>query len=1095
MSDTRKYQNENPVDVDLFGGKGHEQVARAIANVLISDSSQHLIGIEGSLGAGKSTVIKIIDGLVKPHNFQMVTFDADRYHTNLKPALISLIEAELKVLIGKNDKYRLAKLTTVVEVALGKRFEYTKETSSNVPIPSVIFAFLLIASAFQTKPTLEFFFKWMGNVADLNKLTGFASLLIWISPALFYGVMKFCGNNIKLGDLVKKNSEDKIKEVINVNREVGAMELREAFGTFASLIPKGKALVLVIDNIDRVSPEIARELWSDLEILTSLGSKQFRILLPYSEEHLARALEKSSDDESASGKEFISKRIPVPFAAPPIVTTGWREQFDEYWSDTLPEIDGKDGVKDLIDIWAPKVTPRYLKSLVNRIGAKIDSCPEPSKELNGASCAAYLMSVRDKGVNILDFLSSQERSTLHDEDIRKVKASHKVLTKHAGQRDIWAKQVSALHFQTTFEIAQSELISEPIRAAFNAYDSDAIIDLSSLLGFEVFFKQKIESTHPSDLIKVFDAVVQADEEDGLISMYLKDINHELQNAIDEEYSYDQELIDSYKNLQDSNIDISLKIPKSDQHKVTKQIMELWKELNALKPGSLYEYEQDLMEALKECYAYSQITGMSPSFIRKPIAEFIVRVLYDMAGELKGWDIEGLLSKLNLVELFTVACRHQTSSVLANSILKPLMGRMQVGLLDEVEVHNFVETIDVRSALLSELVSLMPYSREWFESDDSGVTQRLIDRYYSDEGSDYTDDVTLEAYLCLCIASSIREFAPHRSINFINVNNQRVSQRIDTWLSDELVKYDNSLLNLPDFLAFTKLEKILSWCKESEISNLLLPALETLISDCRVNRLNVDSFLTDNYVYMRDNFVNISASELLDWFGPWAKFIKKSFLDWNDVLIDDVLTHRPVELFEVLTSHFDSQELSENDWHQRMKLSHQTFRVIAKSLAESGYKVKNQKVLHAALKSAPFQETRYDAELLGNLALLLDGPKQSGIRTTLRSKLFKVDTTNEQRSRIIDFFPNLVTMPSISGEVMEQEVTVFLEEVISKKNAHELDWLMSQPKDKSGWNLESWSQEGIKGLQEVFENDPEQHTLKVYGEFLDFLNKLNAVPTI
>lgn len=1089
MLDTRRYQNERPVEVDLFGGQGHQQVASAIADVLISDSSQHIIGIEGSLGAGKSTVIKIIDGLVKPHNFQMVTFDADRYHTNLKPALISLIEAELKVLIDKKDKYQLAKLTTAVEVALGKRFEYTKETSSNIPTPSVLFAFFLIASAFQTKPTLEFFSKWMSDATDLNKITGFASLFIWVLPLVFYWLMKLCGNNTKLGDLVKKNSEDKIKEVINVNREVGAMELREAFGTFANLIPKGKALVLVIDNIDRVSPEIARELWSDLEILTSLGSKQLRILLPYSEEHLARALEKSSEDESVSGKEFISKRIPVPFSAPPIVTTGWREQFDEYWSDTLPDIDGKFGVKDLIDIWASKVTPRYLKSLVNRIGAKIDSCPESSEELSGVSCAAYLMSVRDEGVNILDFLSSHDHLTVNDEAKRKIKATHKVLTKHAGQRDVWAKQISALHFQTSFEVAQSELISEPIRVAFNSYDAGSIVGLSSLLGFDVFFKQKIESTSPSDLIKVFDAIAQAEKGDDLVSRYLEDVNHELQYASDEEYSYDQELIDSYKNLQHSDFDINLKIPQREQNKVTKQVMDLWQELNNQISGYSFDDEPIFMAALKQCYAYSQLTGISPSFVKKPTSEFIVRVLYNMAGELKEWDIEGLLGKLNLIELLRTACKHQTSSEPVNPILNTLMKRMKVGLLSDVKIEDFVEDVDVSDTPLSELIVLLPYSQGWFDSDEGGITQRLIDRFDSEDKLEKADDYSSGSYMSLCIAAAIFELSPTQSINHLNHNNnRRITQNIDDWLNDELVKHDISTMNLPDFLSFTGFEKILNWCKESEISGFLLPSLEALIMDNRVNRLSVDEFLLDHYLYMRENFERISASELLDWIGPWVRFIKKSPLDWSCELVDDILIHRPAKLFQFLTNYFDSPELQEDDWHQRIKQNHNIFKAIVKSLSGSDYKMQNQKALHNALKSAPFQGSRYNAELIGYLTQLLDKPKQSGIRTTLRSKLFKGDTTNEQRSRIIDFFPNLVTMPSINGEIMEQEVTVFLEEATSKEDEYEIDWLMSQPVGKRGWNLESWSEEGIRGLQEIFENEPDQYDSKVYGEFIERLNK-------
>ena len=107
MDASRRYQNEKPVDTDLFSGQGHKQVADAIATVLRSDSSQHIIGIEGNLGAGKSTVINILKQQIEASGFHIVTFDADQYHKNLKPALIKTIETELKNIFDKKIRFNL----------------------------------------------------------------------------------------------------------------------------------------------------------------------------------------------------------------------------------------------------------------------------------------------------------------------------------------------------------------------------------------------------------------------------------------------------------------------------------------------------------------------------------------------------------------------------------------------------------------------------------------------------------------------------------------------------------------------------------------------------------------------------------------------------------------------------------------------------------------------------------------------------------------------------------------------------------------------------------------------------------------------------
>ncbi|HFQ5128654.1 TPA: P-loop NTPase fold protein [Vibrio vulnificus] len=135
MGTSRNYQNEKPVDSDLFSGQGHKQVADAIAKVLYSDSNQHIIGIEGNLGAGKSSVINILKNEIETSGFHIVTFDADQYHKNLKPALIRTIEAELKQLLGNNSPTQHEELKSAVEKALGQRLEYTKITNSHITPP------------------------------------------------------------------------------------------------------------------------------------------------------------------------------------------------------------------------------------------------------------------------------------------------------------------------------------------------------------------------------------------------------------------------------------------------------------------------------------------------------------------------------------------------------------------------------------------------------------------------------------------------------------------------------------------------------------------------------------------------------------------------------------------------------------------------------------------------------------------------------------------------------------------------------------------------------------------------------------------------
>lgn len=82
--------------------------------------------------------------------------------------------------------------------------------------------------------------------------------------------------------------------------------------------PTDAKFILIIDNLDRINADKVKELWSDMELITGTTHQQFRIIVPYSARHVAKSLLL----EGHTGREFISKRIPVTFTVPPLITAG-----------------------------------------------------------------------------------------------------------------------------------------------------------------------------------------------------------------------------------------------------------------------------------------------------------------------------------------------------------------------------------------------------------------------------------------------------------------------------------------------------------------------------------------------------------------------------------------------------------------------------------------------------------------------------------------------------------------------------------------------------------------------------------------------------
>ncbi|HCE4621429.1 P-loop NTPase fold protein [Vibrio parahaemolyticus] len=1092
----RKYQSETPADNDMFSGKGHQQVANAIANVLISDASQHIIGIEGALGAGKSTVINILASQLEDKGFHLVTFDADQYHTALKPALIQTIERELEPML-KGDRYKLAKLATAVETALGKRLTYTKVTNSHIPLSAISFMFLLGVSALQLRPFLAFMYDRLKDTPTTPMIEGILSGGLLALPFVGYGMIKSFGSDLQLGDLLKRNSRDTINETLDVNREVGAIELRQAFKVFANLIPKGKTIVLVIDNIDRVSPDIARELWSDIDTLISLGSKRFRILLPYSEKHLAKALEQSAIETNRSGKEFISKRIPIPFTAPPIASTGWRERFDHYWNETLSDIDGKEGVYELIDIWQRNITPRYLKNLVNRIGARMDSCPEDNNTLNGASCAAYLMAVRDNDIHLRQLVG--DPANLDVEQSRKIKATQKVLRKYAGTTEEWPKHIAAIHYQTSFKIAQSELIVEPLRAAFKGMDAEQIVTLSALHGFDVFFIKQMAVTDAPDLVKIMAELVELSDGKELVKQYLADFNHELLDNPVIPDEFDEDLITGFRTLLDHGISIDLSIPQKEQRKIAVMVHRLARTLlgsndpKDVSPSN--DKWEELMQSVRNTYSYFTVTGKHPTFIEAPSAPMVVNVLYPMRNNISNWKIDKLALSLPMDKVVTAACHRQNVLNEKDTLFPLLLGRMRCGNLVNVKSEDLLNNVPVANNEIEDVLTQLPFSASWNQQHNTGLIQQLTLMLHNTSRQSSEDKTTIARLVALTAATLFHQFEPSTiNASLPNSNGQHQNQNIAGWVKPYFSQYPDASKYLTNYLSFVPFERLLKWSQVDVVSEALFESVAKLIRDGRIYRMSSESLLKSYYSVLKNKLPNLSAYELLSWLSDWP-LNDPSPSQWQDEAVNDILSHDKGELsklLNILTDYFDNPDLTESDWMLRLSEMYSVDSMIAKHFAANENTLSHSLALSSALAKALNDQSVFDSEWLGTLFKLLGKDQQSRLSSKIRVQFFKTTTSNDIKYRSIQYYGDSFSMPNLSDEDTVEEALAFLEDAIANSKQYAIDWLVKQPSNECGWCLDSWSELNLRRLKNCLSGLKECSLTQVVDTFFDKENSTDDV---
>lgn len=465
---------------------------------VIRTSDINIIGLEGELGSGKSTIIQLIKKNLSG-DYTFIEFDAERYHHgNTKKALIEVIHRGIHAREGVDKE----SLNTLKHKALGNIVEYDKKVSSRLSWWTVSFILCCLLAVQMVRYLLVDInsylvsgklTSWWVLATEITAILspGVLLLSLWIKSRTKNKVPPNVGNIITVGDLFKQNSVDRISETWLVSKEIGTIELTDALSGFTEspTVPADARFILIIDNLDRISADKVKELWSDMELIAGTTHRQFRIIVPYSARHVAKSLMV----EGHSGREFIAKRIPVTFTVPPLITAGWQDAFREMWKQTVGEDDGiccTESIQ-LLERWRPseypRITPRLLKKLVNDIHI-LDMTVPAGEPLRHVLLALYILVVRysdEVPVTRLLEIREQDESSLpvsQEEDrMYATQAQLGRIFSHDTRR--WSEFLMSIHFQADSELARTELFDTPLTDAVKNHDAETLEKLSGLYGF------------------------------------------------------------------------------------------------------------------------------------------------------------------------------------------------------------------------------------------------------------------------------------------------------------------------------------------------------------------------------------------------------------------------------------------------------------------------------------------------------------------------------------------------------------------------------------------------------------------------------------
>ncbi|WP_406656648.1 P-loop NTPase fold protein [Methanolobus sp. ZRKC2] len=397
------------VDIDFFEDKTHENVAETLYKLIKKSDSGFTIGIEGSWGSGKSTVVSILKRKMEkePELFHYFYFDAWAHEgDHLRRIFLESFISQLNT-----GSQKLKDLEKEISNRKRKTETTTKQHGTNLG-KLLAFSVLFVplgAGLVSGADILQLSLYWNGNPQWFFLIGTFLSLMpLWVLALNAFHLKKrdeYTWREIFKGkwkDMLKSdnwvflesNSEITTTQEISEEEERSSVEFEKYFRDILSEVfrnKKSSKLLIVVDNLDRIDAEDSLKIWSTLQTFLqqrnpSKSGCQFYeniwIIVPYDMYGLSKLWDNGKYLEADSiepklgscAKSFFDKCFQIRVEVPEPIFTGW-ENFTkdmlnkafEGWEDNE-----KKEVLEILKLTRQNLgdtpTPRQIKNYINQVG-------------------------------------------------------------------------------------------------------------------------------------------------------------------------------------------------------------------------------------------------------------------------------------------------------------------------------------------------------------------------------------------------------------------------------------------------------------------------------------------------------------------------------------------------------------------------------------------------------------------------------------------------------------------------------------------------------------------------------------------------------
>jgi KAP family P-loop domain len=492
--DDAKFVTDQPADTDEFAGQAHARVAKSLVSIISQGEGGRAIGLEGTWGSGKSTVIdfalaqfKNLDADKTPKQ-RVFVFDAwahqgDPLRRVFLEEFIASLASSGAIERNKWDA-KLESLRSIRKKTTETRAEnlswVARITLLTLPLYPLAYGLLLEASKKDSQ---------LVALLSKNWLIGIACLLI-AAPymaAFFTWISRHNDKSMKGRSVIwafNKQTDHVTTEQLIREDEATTIEFNKVFDELVEdARERGNRIVIVLDNLDRLANDQIRDIWATMRnfFAATPGSKRRETLknvwlvVPIDRQHIEAVFADgnvSSTEHTTTTRGFVEKTFEVVLRVPPLLLSSWRDFFTKKLSEAFGEkITAEDRYRifrlfELYQTSHPTViTPRAVKAFINKLVGQArlsgDSIPIEYQSL-------YVL-YRD---NIAQDVQKLQDSTILDASVQASIVEPE-----------WTKYLAAAHFNVSPDLALEILLGPEIEGALLEHRSDRLTELSKTSGF------------------------------------------------------------------------------------------------------------------------------------------------------------------------------------------------------------------------------------------------------------------------------------------------------------------------------------------------------------------------------------------------------------------------------------------------------------------------------------------------------------------------------------------------------------------------------------------------------------------------------------